>query len=67
LYLEVLDRVKNIILLTQSFVIHPLQDIESVYDGKPSLFVSAGSGQGFGYMYLAWVIVTYRVPYVASV
>jgi len=35
--------------------------------GTPYLFVSAGSGGGSGYMYLDWVIVTYGVPYVASV
>jgi len=53
--------------LSQSFVIHHLQDIESVYDGSPYLFISAGSGGGSGFMYLDWVIVTYGVPYVESV
>jgi hypothetical protein len=37
------------------------------YFGAPYLFVSSGSGGGSGYMYLDWVIVTYGVPYVASV
>jgi hypothetical protein len=51
-----------------SFIIHHLQDDDSVYDsGNPYLFISAGSGGGSGFMYLDWVIVTYGVPYVASV
>jgi len=50
-----------------SFTIYPLQDNASVYVGTPYLFISAGSGGGSGYMYLDWVIVTYGVPYVASV
>ena len=37
------------------------------YFGAPYLFVSAGSYGGSGYMYLDWIIVTYGVPYVASV
>jgi hypothetical protein len=44
-----------------------LQDDVNVYEGTPYLFISAGSGGGSGYMYLDWVIVTYGVPYVASV
>ena len=35
--------------------------------GFLNLFVSAGSGGGSGFMYLDWIIVTYGVPYVASV
>jgi len=51
-----------------SFIVHHLQDIESVYNnGNPYLFISAGSGGGSGFMYLDWVIVTYGVPYVVSV
>jgi len=57
----------NSLSLSQSITIHHLQDIVSVYDGTPYLFVSAGSGGGSGYMYLDWVIVTYGVPYVVSV
>jgi len=53
--------------LSQSFYINYLQDDANVYSGTPYLFVSAGSGGGSGYMYLDWVIVTYGVPYVASV
>jgi hypothetical protein len=55
--------------LSQSspFIIYPLQDDANYYDGNPYLFISAGSGGGSGYMYLDWVIVTYGVPYVASV
>jgi len=52
---------------SQSFYINHLQDIASVYDGTPYLFISAGSGGGSGYMYLDWVIVTYGVPYVANI
>jgi len=53
--------------LGNSITINALQDDASVYGGNPYLFVSAGSGGGSGYMYLDWVIVTYGVPYVASV
>jgi len=53
--------------LSQSFYINHLQDIASVYDGTPYLFISAGSGGGSGFIYLDWVIVTYGVPYVVSV
>jgi len=49
------------------FTINSLQDDENVYAGNPYLFISVGSGGGSGYMYLDWVIVTYGVPYVASV
>jgi hypothetical protein len=52
---------------SQSLTINYLQDDESVYGGKPYLFVSAGSGGGSGFMYLDWVIVTYGVPYVVNV
>jgi len=57
----------NSLSQSQSITIHHLQDIESVYNGNPYLFISAGSGGGTDYMYLDWVIVTYGVPYVASV
>jgi hypothetical protein len=50
-----------------SITIDPLQDDANYYDGTPYLFISAGSGGGTNYMYLDWVIVTYGVPYVASV
>lgn len=53
--------------LSNSVTISYLQDNASVYVGTPSLFVSAGSGGGAGVMYLDWIIVTYGVPYVASV
>ena len=49
------------------FTIYPLQDDANYYDGTPCLFISAGSGGGAGVMYLDWIIVTYGVPYVASV
>jgi hypothetical protein len=52
---------------SQRFYINYLQDDESVYDGNPYLFISAGSGGGSGFMYLDWVITTYGVPYVVSV
>jgi len=57
----------NSLLQSQSFVIHHLQDDENEYEGNPYLFISAGSGGGSGFMYLDWVIVTYGVPYIASV
>jgi len=55
--------------LSQSspFIIYPLQDYTNYYNGNPYLFISAGSGGGSGFMYLDWIIVTYGVPYVASV
>jgi len=53
--------------LGNSITINALQDDANYYNGVPSLFISAGSGGGSGYMYLDWVIVTYGVPYVASV
>jgi hypothetical protein len=53
--------------LGNSITINALQDDTSVYGGNPYLFVSAGSGGGSGFMYLDWVIVTYGVPYVASI
>jgi len=52
---------------SQPFYINYLQDDASVYDGNPYLFISAGSGGGSGFMYLNWIIVTYGVPYVASI
>jgi len=53
--------------LGNSITIDYLQDYEGVYSEPPYLFISAGSGGGSGYMYLDWIIVTYGVPYVASV
>jgi len=56
--------------LGNGITIGPLQydgDYTNVYSGAPCLFISAGSGGGSGYMYLDWIIVTYGVPYVASV
>jgi hypothetical protein len=50
-----------------NIIIGPLRDDANYYDGNPYLFISAGSGGGSGFMYLDWVIVTYGVPYVASV
>jgi hypothetical protein len=52
---------------SNTITIGPLQDIESVYEENPYLFISAGSGGRSGFMYLDWVIVTYGVPYVVSV
>jgi len=57
----------NSLSQSQPFIIHHLKDDESVYDGTPYLFISAGSGGGSGLMYLDWIIVTYGVPYVISV
>jgi hypothetical protein len=51
-----------------NIIIDYLQDDVNAYASEnPYLFVSAGSGDGSGFMYLDWVIVTYGVPYVASV
>jgi hypothetical protein len=51
----------------ESFYINYLQDDVDAYAGTPYLFVSAGSGDGSGFMYLNWIIVTYGVPYVVNV
>jgi hypothetical protein len=61
------DEEYNSLSQPRPFYIYYLQDDTNVYIGAPYLFVSAGSGGGSGYMYLNWVIVTYGVPYVASV
>jgi hypothetical protein len=54
--------------LGSSITINYLQDDVNAYSsGTPYLFISAGSGGGAGFMYLDWVIVTYGVPYIASV
>ncbi len=53
--------------LSQSFYINFLKNNPSVYVGTPYLFVSAGSGDGPGFMYLNWIIVTYGVPYIVSI
>jgi hypothetical protein len=51
-----------------NIIIDYIQDDVNAYaSGTPFLFISAGSGGGSGFMYLDWVIVTYGVPYVASV
>jgi hypothetical protein len=50
-----------------NIIIDYLQDDANYYAENPYLFISACSGGGSGYMYLDWVIVTYGVPYVASV
>ena len=53
---------------SNNITIDYLQDDVNAYaSGNPYLFVSAGSGGGSGFMYLDWIIVTYGVPYVASV
>jgi len=52
---------------SNTITIGPLQDIESVYEENPYLFISAGSGGGSGFMYLDWIIVTYGVPYVVNI
>jgi hypothetical protein len=52
--------------LGNSITIDPLQDYAGFYSGIPSLFISAGSGGGSGFIYLDWIIVTYGVPYVIS-
>ena len=51
----------------ETFYINYLTENPSNYIETPYLFVSAGSYGGSGYMYLDWIIVTYGVPYVASV
>jgi len=52
---------------SNNITINYLQDDIDAYAGTPYLFISAGSGGGSGFMYLDWIIVTYGVPYVASV
>jgi len=50
-----------------SFYIRELINNFNNYIGTPYLFVSAGSGDESGFMYLDWVIVTYGVPYVVTI
>jgi len=61
------EEYKNLANSRPYFVINYLQDNLNVYLGTPYLFVSAGSGDESGFMYLNWVIVTYGVPYVIGV
>ncbi len=35
-----------------------------IYQSQPYLFISTGSGGGYGYMYLNWIITTFGVPYI---
>jgi hypothetical protein len=57
----------NSLSQSQSVGIYYLQDDINVYVGTTYLFISAGSGDGPGFMYLNWIIVTYGVPYVVDV
>jgi len=53
--------------LQSNIIIDKLKNNLNAYFGTPYLFISAGSGEGPGFMYMNWVIVTYGVPYVISV
>ena len=53
--------------LQSNIVMRKLQNELSIYVGTPYLFISAGSGNDPGFMYLNWIIVTYGVPYVVNV
>jgi len=62
------EKYTNSIGNTQSnVIINELKDDLNVYVGAPYLFISTGSGNGPGFMYLNWIIVTYGVPFVLSV
>ncbi len=50
-----------------TIVIDTLKNDLKVNVGTPYLLISAGSGDGPGFMYLNWIIVTYGIPYVVSV
>ncbi len=50
-----------------TITIDKLKNDLKVYFGTPYLFISAGSGEGPGFMYLNWIIVTYVVPFVLSI
>ena len=45
------------------YLIDPINN----YVEQPCLFISTGSGGGNGYMYLDWIITTFRVPYEVAV
>jgi uncharacterized protein YxeA len=51
----------------ERFFINSLTNSISNYIGTPYLFISTGSGNDPGFMYLNWIIVTYGVPYVVNV
>ncbi len=47
--------------------IEPLIENITNYLNQPYIFIASGSGGGFGYMYLDWVIATFGVPYELTV
>ena len=53
--------------LQSNIVIDKLKNDLKVYFGTPYLFISTGSGDGPGFMYLNWIIVTYGVPYIINI
>ena len=59
-----LEEYKNI---GEKFGIRYLTNSINNYIGIPYLFISTGSGDSPGFMYLNWIIVTYGVPYVISI
>ena len=50
-----------------NIIIDKLKDDLKLYVGTPYLFISAGSGDSPGFMYLNWIVVTYGVPFVLGV
>jgi hypothetical protein len=59
--------ISNIGNQQSTLIINKLKDKLDVYTGTPYLFISAGSGDGSGFMYLNWIIVTYGVPYIVNI
>ena len=53
--------------LQSNIFIDKLKNDLKVYFGTPYLFISTGSGDGPGFMYLNWIIVTYGVPYIINI
>ena len=51
----------------ERFIVKYLINNLNNYVGIPYLFVSAGSGDESGFMYLNWIVVTYGVPFVLNV
>ena len=51
----------------EKFIVKYLVNNLNNYVGIPYLFVSAGSGDESGFMYLNWIVVTYGVPFVLNV
>jgi hypothetical protein len=62
-----LERYSSVGNSQANIIIKELKNELSKYYGQPYLFISTGSGDSPGFMYLNWIIVTYGVPFVLSI